>query len=44
MNGQSRLQPGSKVTITGDGNRQDKGADKSEAAKGSDTAKAGGER
>jgi multidrug efflux system membrane fusion protein len=44
VNGQSRLQPGAKVSITAD-SRPDKAGDKSEAAKGDGLGtKAGGER
>jgi membrane fusion protein, multidrug efflux system len=43
VNGQSRLQPGSKVTITADAAHQDKGGDRSDAAK-ADAGKLGGER
>jgi membrane fusion protein, multidrug efflux system len=43
VNGQSRLQPGAKVTVTGDGARQDKPVDRSEASK-VDSAKVGAER
>ena len=43
VNGQSRLQPGSKVTITNDGGHQEKAPDRSEASKG-DSARVGGER
>jgi multidrug efflux system membrane fusion protein len=43
VNGQSRLQPGSKVTVIAEPGKADKGGDRSDAAK-SDANKLGGER